>query len=216
MGADAFPRYGDEVTGLDTSYVLEKGPSAGLGDERRELGHGLFVGLAGNLGMRMQPFRHAGESEEALAAMIVQWPLTSEVARQQKPLGPPVPPGEREIPDQPLDCCLAPLLETGEQNVGVAKRGGVAPRQTECRGEFRAIVEADIGDQRPMAVGAMQRLAIEKIFRKGAEQTPAERDRTFGPLPSIVRSVDLLSCKYAVAPLGDAGLPVEMPKAGQG
>jgi hypothetical protein len=60
------------------------------------------------------------------------------------------------------------LLKTGEQEVGIATGGNVGQRQAEGNGEFRAIVEPDVGDQRPATVGAMERLAIEAILRPSA------------------------------------------------
>src|SRR5262249_40174069 len=54
----AIARYRDDVTKRNTRNGLEKAPRCLLRHKHQKLGTRLFIGAIGDLGKRMQPFRH--------------------------------------------------------------------------------------------------------------------------------------------------------------
>src|SRR5262249_23740121 len=84
LGGEAGRGHRNNMPGLDSFDAEKKALGTGLWHQHQEISDALLVGGAGYLGQRVQTLRHAGEREESIAAMIMQWPLTQRIAREQQ------------------------------------------------------------------------------------------------------------------------------------
>ena len=122
-----------------------------------------------------------------------------------------IPKRESKIADQPINRVLTPALDAFEQNSRVAELPRICRGQVKRCCQLVAVIEPDIGDQREPAVMALQGLAVMHVLRQRAKELAPHRNRAIGPVPSVMRPIDLLRPKHACAVVGRRRLTIDPP-----
>ena len=69
----------------------------------------------------MKGGRHRGESRKIASDMVMQWPLTGGIARQDQAIAANIVNGKGEIADNMFEDILFPFLEREKQDIGIAQ-----------------------------------------------------------------------------------------------
>src|SRR6516165_8689163 len=163
----------DDMSGLDALDAAKESLCAHRLLKREPLGYTVLVGSVRHFGQRMEAFRHAGDSEEAVALMIVQWPLAEGIPDQQHIVFGTIPTYEGIVANETFQACFIPPFQRRKQNVGVGKKTRPRLSDIEQTDKIIAIVEAEIGDEHNVASAAREGLAVEAILRQQVHEPSA-------------------------------------------
>ena len=119
------------------------------------------------------------------------------IAGQHQLAGARIPHGEEEVADQMLDAIRAPALEGRHQQRAVRQPLEPIRFDVQRAGEFFAVVEPEIGDEREPGVPVVQRLGIERVLGGDAHKQMAEACRPVRPGRPAVRSAVRESAHHA-------------------
>jgi hypothetical protein len=115
----------------------------------------------GDIGQRPQSLGFAGKGEKVLAAMEKDMTLPHVVAPEHELSLRGVPHREDEIADQMFDAIGAPAPVGFQQQRAVGKLAQLGGVDRQGAGEFFAVVEPCVGDQREPGVTIVNRLGVE-------------------------------------------------------
>jgi hypothetical protein len=141
-----------------------------------------------------------------------QRPVTEDVSTKPKPPLVRIPPGERELSDQPVGGVFAPSFEALEQDFAVGRSARALAGDPERAAKIVAVVEPQVRDQavRPAA----KREPIIGILGQKRVQGSAKRDNTVVGLRGL-RAVGALAGEDPRACIA-GGPAIERPIAGNG
>lgn len=198
------------MRGLHTLNAAEMGAAVETWQQCQAFGDKLGIKSVWYVGKRMQAGGHAGERDETVAAMEIEWSVTQNVAAQQQPPLSLVPPRKGEFPDEPVCRTVTPFEQALKEQGCIGELREAVSGHPEQSGEFSAVVEPEIGNEAMAA--PLNGLTVEAVLGQNGIEVSTERQLAVVPVRGAP-AVDALSLKDSIEGIKHRSA-VKRPKAG--
>jgi hypothetical protein len=115
-------------------------------------------------------------------------PLTHMIAAEQELALVPVPYRKREIADEVFNAQVAPLRVRAQEQGTVRKSGKFRRIDVERSCKIVPVVETEIRNKDDSAVERLNRLFVEGVLMRDAEQSAPHSDRALAPEGALIRA----------------------------
>ena len=178
----------DEAAGPDLADPGEHRPRRARAPEREDLVDAEEVRRGGDLSGREQRLRLGAEHERPVAEQgVVEGPHAEAVADERQPARRRLPPGDRELPVEPVERCDAVSLEQAQHDLGVARRVEALAASGELGAQLGVVVDLAVVDEDASAGRGLQGLPARAVGRRSRAATTRARRRPEGD-PAAVRA----------------------------